>query len=115
MPEKINLSKLVRLAREATPGPWHYDCGNGSIEKKDGRNPVCERRSIIDEDPVYFPSLVSPEADMRFIESCNPQTILALCECIRTLADHGSCCCDSNYTCGRCEALQKFDLSEGGE
>ena len=75
----IDLDELERVAKAATPGPWHRS-RYGTVFTGD---------HAMDDDAVVVGIVVGrgdPSfQDMRFIAEANPATVLALIERIRAL------------------------------
>jgi hypothetical protein len=70
------INKLEKLARAATPGDWKAsDAGNvrTNVDSKRDTFFICSAGGDID--------------DAAYIAAANPQTVLKLCEVIRTLRD----------------------------
>ncbi len=75
----IDLDELERLAKAATPGPWH-STRLGDVSPEDEHDPlICEPMS---------------DADAAFIASANPSTILALITEVRALRARWRTCAD---------------------
>jgi len=77
-----NLDELKKLAEAATPGPWHYDCGNWEVESQNKdtfRYSIC---NLIEGMEETEPVDALPNGE--YIAAANPQTVLALIERIRT-------------------------------
>lgn len=90
----MDLKKLRRLAKRATPGPWINDCGNGSVESATlshhrievchrvdfmERIAWCEERGLVPKDQPHV------DDDMDYIAAANPQMILSLLDKIEDL------------------------------
>lgn len=84
-----DLDALERAAQAATPGPWQFDDGNSSLVtlayNPDGPNFAPDDNYGV----IHCGDLemdLPKEADARFIEKCDPQTILRLIAMAREAA-----------------------------
>lgn len=99
MSYKIFRERLFRIeqaAKYATPGPWHYDSGNGTIESE---HPMHSRIEVVHRDGLLeriawakqngLPDIpgeipCDPSADMSYLSELDPQTVLTMLTLIHT-------------------------------
>lgn len=84
MTPPINAAKIERLARLATPGPWHHNiqigaADNGIYEANGSSLAVVKWRGGSGQQFRH--------ADAYFIASANPQTLLTLIAALREAKD----------------------------
>lgn len=113
----------IKRAEKATPGPWHFDIGNGEVESQDpmhfriavahrddllNRKDHCEHFKL-EYNPPEFP--VDPDDDMEFIAHARQDVpelsrrLKWVCEKLRRIAIRGTASIE--YLNGLADELEK--------
>jgi hypothetical protein len=82
------LDNIEALAKEATPGPWFWDC-DGLWREGDGK-PYRKAATILCPTYEYDtgPAIDCKEPDAAFIAAANPAAVLAMAKVCRAAKEH---------------------------
>jgi hypothetical protein len=117
--KELNLSEMKRITDQATPGPWHYDSGNGDVESRDPthyRASVADRPGISDtldhyRDFALTVKPIDPSMNMEFIamaRSAMPK-LIAVAEAAKVGPCRHSSSNQGGVDCDLCRAIQELE------
>ena len=82
----MNITELENLAQAATPGPWKFE-KDGYVKSCVVPEIVCSPHSCLHETAKTKDHMRDLKGTAKFIAAANPQTILAMIELLREMAD----------------------------